>query len=224
MDGCLGCLSLIYNDPAREYKKGRTEEQKKVIEYFRPSGGCIGIIASMFSTMKDDVYESMIQNRVKKLNSMENALNKLGIDLEMVQEVKPIYLEGYYFENRRAFAKLGKDGKWRSSAYEFAWIFCGDKQIYVYRYRINMDEDGKNETAEEYFYKDVTNISHSNETVEKETYVGCLGLKKVKKNIDYTRFMLSAMGDKFYCSARASDEIERSVQGLKNKLREKKNA
>lgn len=224
-NGCLGCGAIFYNDLATTYKKGRTPEQKKVISYFAPAGGCIGLISSMFTMMKDHEYDAKIQQRVKKLNSMENALNKLGIDIEMVNEVKPIYVEGYYYDDKKVFAKAGKDGKWRSSAYEFAWIFCGDKQLYVYSYRFNMDEDGKKETAQEYFYKDITNISHSTETVEKETYDGsCIRSHKVLRNIDYTRFQLSSMGDKFYCSMYATEENERSVQGLKNKLREKKNA
>ncbi|MBP3762352.1 MAG: hypothetical protein J6I49_00555 [Bacteroidales bacterium] len=218
----MGC---IYEDSAKEFKKNRTPEQKKVINYFRPLGGCVGGVISLFSRMSDDQYEAMIAERVKQINSMDAALNKLGIDVDMVKEVKPIYFEGYHFDEKKTFARLGKDDKWRSSAYEITWIFAGDKQLYVYNYRFNMDEDSKTVTAEEFFYKDITNVNHTTETVEKEIYdFSCIKSKKGRKSVEYNDFVLSAMGDKLLCSMHATEENERSIQGLKNKIREKKNA
>ena len=217
-------MSCLYEDAAKGQKKNRTSEQQKVISYFSPASGCIGALKNL-GNLKDEQYEEMVANRVKQYNSMEKALQKLGIDIDMVKEVKPIYFEGYYFDDSKTMARLNKQNEWISSSYECTWIFCGSEQIYVYSYRFSMIEDGKKETAEEYFYKDITNISHSSETIEKDVYdSSCISSKVGHKNVNYNTFMLSAMGDKLYCSMHASDDNEKAIQGLKNKLREKKNA
>lgn len=123
------------------------------------------------------------------------------------------------------FNKWGKDRKWRSSAYQISWIFFSDTQVYVYQYTFNMDEDGKKESTEEYFYKDITNFSTSSDTVEKEVLekVSCKGeATYTRKNVDSNRFAMVVPGDKFYCSMEQSDYTERAIQGMKAKLREKK--
>ena len=85
-----------------------------------------------------------------------------------------------------------------------------------------MDEDGKKEATEEYFYKDITNFSTSSDTVETAVY------NKEKNenelvNVDSNRFAITVPGDKFYCSLEQSDYTERAIQGMKSLLREKKN-
>ena len=86
-----------------------------------------------------------------------------------------------------------------------------------------MDEDGKKESTEEYFYKDITNFSTSADTVETPFY----DKKKNEtflKNVDSNRFALTVPGDKFYCSMEQNDYTERAIQGMKAMLREKKNS
>lgn len=120
---------------------------------------------------------------------------------------------------------MGKDRVWRSSAYQISWIFFSDTQVYVYQYTFNMDEDGKKEATEEYFYKDITNFSTVSDSVEKEVVdkVSCTGKTTyVRKSVDSNRFALVVPGDKFYCSMEQSDYTERAIQGMKAKLREKK--
>ena len=95
----------------------------------------------------------------------------------------------------------------------------------MYQYTFNMDEDGKKESTEEYFYKDITNFSTASDTVEKEVLekVSCKGeATYTRKNVDSNRFAMVVPGDKFYCSMEQSDYTERAIQGMKAKLREKK--
>ena len=199
--------------------RGRTDEQKKVIKYFAGSGGCLS------GTFTDAEYDALVQAKVKSLNSKQRALNKLGLDESEVNEIEPVHFEGYYFDEKKTFAKWGKDRVWRSSAYQISWIFFSSTEVYVYQYTFNMDEDGKKESTEEYFYKDITNFSTSSDTVEKEVLdnVGCNGTATwTRKNIDSNRFALVVPGGKFYCSMEQSDYSERAIQGMKAKLREKK--
>ena len=69
----------------------------------------------------DDLVRSMVTE--KKLANPQTALDKLGVDESEVTEVKPLFLEGFVFGDKDSYAKIGKDGKWRSSKYQVSWIF-----------------------------------------------------------------------------------------------------
>jgi len=194
--------------------KGRTPDQQKVIKYFFQSSGCFD------KCLTDQEYESMVMAKAKKTDFKKKALDKIGLDESQVNEVTPIHFEDYVFDDKNAYALNGKDGLWRSSAYQITWIFFSSTQVYVYQYTFNMDEDGKKEKTQEYFYKDITNFSTDSDTVEKEVSVG--SKKFVRTSVDVNRFMLSAMGDKFYCAMQQNDYTEKAIQGMKAKLREKK--
>jgi hypothetical protein len=199
--------------------QGRTPEQQKVIKYFYGAGGCLK------KGMSDEEYESMVMAKAKSIDFKQKALDKIGLDESQVSEVPPVHFEDYLFDDKKAYARRGKDNIWRSSAYQVTWIFFSSSQVYVYQYTFNMDEDGKKETTEEYFYKDITNFSTTSDTVEKETpgKVSCTGkVSYVRTNVETSRFQLSAMGDKFYCAMKQSDYAEKAIQGMKAKLREKK--
>lgn len=216
-------MSCLYENTAskRGMTNGRSVEQTDVIYYFEPRGGCIGKL--FMRPMSDEEYDRRVQERVNQINDMQRALDKLGIDESMVQEVKPLMLEGYNFEGD-VYSKRGKDLKWRSSSYQITWVFCSENQLYFYSYTFNMDDDAKKEVAEEYFYKDITNINHSTETVQKVTQWDIKGNPLSRDSVEYNSFIISAMGDKRYCAMTANEVTERAIQGLKAKLREKKNA
>ncbi|WP_296333202.1 hypothetical protein [uncultured Treponema sp.] len=212
-------------NPADLWKvlKGRTADQQKVIKYFWGYGGCLS------KCISDSEYDLMVQKIATGTDWKQRALNKIGLDEDQLKEIDPIHFEGYYYDDKDStYAKYGRaDKKWRSSAYQISWLFFSEEQVYLYQYTFNMDEDGKSERTEEYFYKDITNFSSSTDTVEKDVpeISGCNNkVEFVKKPVDYTRFALVVPGDKLYCSMDQSDEYEASIQGMKAKLREKKNA
>ena len=199
--------------------KGRTPDQQKVIKYFYGSGGCLN------KGMTDEEYEGMIMAKAKSMDFKQKALDKIGLDESQVNEVAPIHLENYLFNDKNTYSRRGKDGLWRSSAYQISWIFFSSTQVYVYQYTFNMDEDGKKEHTEEFFYKDITNFSTTSDTIEMWTVskVSCTGkVTYVRTNVETNRFQLSAMGDKFYCAMQQNDYTEKAIQGMKAKLREKK--
>ncbi len=208
-----------YNDSAwvKERIKGRSEEQKAVIRYFCNEGGCLSK-----SPMSDEEYDQMVLNVLNSNDYMSKALSKFGLDEDQVKEIDPVHFEGYQFD-KQSLAKLGKDGKYRSSKYQVSWLFFSSTQVYLYQNTFNMDEDGKKESTEEYFYKDITNFSTSSDTVETPIYDKKQG-KDVLKNVDSNRFALTVPGDKFYCSMAQNEYTERAIQGMKAMLREKKNS
>lgn len=208
--------------------KGRTTEQQSVIKYFLGNGGgCIGGILSLLKAgVKDEDYEAMVIAKAASIDFRQKALDKIGLDESQVSEIEPVHFEGYVFDGKKAYAKLGKDKFWRSSAYQISWIFFSSTQVYVYQYTFHMDEDGKKESTEEYFYKDITNFSTASDTIEQEVLEdkkGCIGSATyARKNIDSLQFALVVPGDKFYCSMKQNEYTEKAVQGMKAKLREKK--
>lgn len=208
----------------KEVLKGRTADQQKVIRYFCRAGGCLK------KTITDEEYESMVMEKAKSMDFKKKALDKIGLDESQVSEVAPIHFEGYWWgsgkeDSNKYEVCRGKDGEWRTTAYQVTWIFFSAAQVYVYQYTFHMDEDGKNERTEEYFYKDITNFTTISESVEKEYYNegGCLKrASKVRTSVETNRFALVVPGDKFFCAMKQNDYTEKAIQGMKAKLREKK--
>jgi hypothetical protein len=204
--------------------KGRSPEQQSVIKYFCGSGGCLS------QGMADEEYESMVMSKAKSIDFKKKALDKIGLDESQVNEVAPIHLEDYWWgdsnsDHNKFEIRCGKDGIWRTTAYQITWIFFSSTQVYVYQYTFHMDEDGKKEKTEEYFYKDITNFSTTSDSIEKETVdkVNCQGQATYKRtSAETNRFALIVPGDKFFCAMKQSDYTEKAIQGMKAKLREKK--
>lgn len=192
----------------RDYCRGKSAEQVKVIEYFCKQEGCLS------KNLSDDEYSQMVIKKRDSLNLRQKALNKIGLDEDEVSEIPPAVFEGYVFKN--AFAKKRADGNWVSSAYQVAWLFFSSTQIYVYRYTFNMDEDKKTESTDEFFYKDVTSFSTSSET---ET---AHGLGDSKFEVETNKFKMVVPGDKIFVSMDGVSDSEAIIQAMKQKLREKK--
>lgn len=199
----------------RERCKNRTAEQKKVIRYFMRDG----FLA--FGLLKDEEYDELVAKKVKSMDFKQKALSKIGLDESELQEIEPVTFEGYYFDPKKTFSKWGKDKEWRSSAYQISWLFFSSSQVYLYQYTFNMDEEGKKELTEEYFYKDITNFQTISDTVETPVWDKDKD-KAVLVNVDKNHFAITVPGDKFLCSMEQNDYTERAVQAMKAKLREKK--
>jgi hypothetical protein len=212
----VAILWLKANMAVMQLCKGKTEDQKKVIKY--RYGGLL-----VFGKMTDAEYDQHVQSVMQKMNIRQKALDKIGLDEDQLREIDPVCLEGY--SSKDAF--VGKDDILRSTTYEMAWLFFSDTQVYMYRCSIDMTSDNKKENTEEYFYKDITNFSTSAETIEAfRVKNGCFGAKATeeKVNREFSDFGLIVPGDKFRCSTSNSKDIDRSVNAMKQKLREKKNA
>ncbi len=206
----MGCLGSNNPDKAllKEVCRGKSEEQKKVIEYFCKEEGCLS------KNISDDEYLQMVLRKRDSLNLKAKALGKIGLDEEEVSEISPAMFEGFVFKN--AYAKQRANGKWVSSAYQVSWVFFSSTQVYIYRYTFHMDEDKKNESTDEFFYKDVTSFSTSSET---ET---AHGLGDEKFEVETNKFCMVVPGDKLYVSMDGVEDSEAIIQAMKQKLREKK--
>jgi hypothetical protein len=208
--------SSSMSDPSevKERYKNRNDVQKKVIRYFTVDG-CLS------KTMSDAEYDELVKSTISSQDFKKKALDKIGLDESELKEIDPVHFEGWAYGNNVSYAKRGKDGNWRSSAYQVSWLFFSSTQVYLYQNTIHFDKDDKKVATEEYFYKDITNFSTSTDTVE-TPYWDPKQKKFLRENIDSNRFALTVPGDKFYCSLEQNDYTERAIQAMKAKLREKK--
>ena len=212
-----------YNDDlwVKERVKNRTPDQQAVIRYFCNEPACLSK-----KPISDTEYEEMLNKFLKSTDFKQKALNKIGLDEDQVKEIEPVHFEGYvYGPNERNLAKQGEDKKWRSSKYQISWLFCSDTQVYIYQYAFFLDEDGREERTQEYFYKDITNFSTTSGIQETPKY-DPKEKKEVLVNVNINRFDITVPGDHFYCSLEENDNAytESAIQGMKAKLREKKSA
>lgn len=208
-----------YNDSewVKNRIKGRTDEQAAVIRYFCNDPKCL-----RKQPISDAEYDEMVLAVLRSNDYKKKALDKIGLDEDQVKEIEPVHFEGFQYD-KQSLAKQGDDGKYRSSKYQVSWLFFSSTQVYLYQNTFNMDEDGKKESTEEYFYKDITNFSTSSDTVETPFYDEETG-KDILKNVDSNRFAITVPGDKFYCSLEQNDYTENAIRGMKSMLREKKNS
>ncbi len=187
---------------------GKTEQQKKTIEYFCKQEGCFS------KNITDDEYINLVMAKRNSFDFKKTALNKIGLDEDEIQEIPPAMFEGFVFKN--AYAKQQANGKWVSSSYQVSWLFFSATQVYIYRHTFSMDDDKKNESTDEFFYKDVTSFSTSSES---ET---AHGLGDTKFDVETNKFYMVVPGDKLYVSMDGVSNSESIIQAMKQKLREKK--
>ncbi len=194
----------------------KTIEQRKIItEFFLFQSGC------GHHEMSEDEYLSLVQKKRESFKLKEKALHKLGIDESQVQEIDPVEFVGFNYDDDY-FAKGNLTSK-----YESTWIFFSDTQLYVYSFLFDMTSNSTRERTEEYFYKDVTSFSSSTKSLELITNQpsGCGStMNSVKGSIDMAYFSIVVPGDKFNCTMQSNDTTEKIIQGMKQKLREKKNS
>ena len=198
----------------KQLKKGATEDQKTAINYFLPDQGCIG----MLTKVKDETFDMIVKNMVATSNSYARALNKIGLDESELKEIPPVTLYGYE-SDKCTVSKTTNNGEFRSNLYAITHLFFSSTQVYMYKLVLNTINNEKKERTEEYFYKDITNFSTSDETVETWAFKGCSPMPN-KSSVNIQQFALIVPGDRFSCSTLG--DIEQQVRAMKGKLREKK--
>lgn len=207
----MGCFGS--SDPnaqlIQQASVGKNEEQRKVIEYFLKQEGCLS------KNMTDDEYLALVRRKRDSLNLKQKALSKIGLDEDELQEIPPIMFEGFTFKN--AWSKRRANGNWVSSAYQVSWLFFSATEVYIYQYTMNMDEDKKSESTEEYFYRDVTSFNTRTETENAKDNHGN------KIEVESNKFAIIVPGATLCVALDDSNgDFEAAIQGMKQKLREKK--
>lgn len=165
--------------------------------------------------------EDIDQFCLDNINGIEDkSLKKLGLDKEQVSLISPIVISGYFFSKilTDPFYRQGLDQKDRSSNYQVSVLFFSDDQVFSYTYTFSLIYDEEKSRTDEYFYKDIVSISTSNDIVD------FIDNRRQKKSANIHQFVLTTSGGTSICNSLMSydDNIEKSIQGMKQLIRQKK--
>ncbi len=197
----------------RSLCRGKNADQVKAIRYLLLESK---ILRSIYG-LTDEGYLDMVHEKVSTITK-QKAMDKLGVDEDQVKEIDPVQLEGFTFNNE--WARKNEKGTWVSSRYCVTWLFFSKEQVYVYQYAFNLDEDKKRESTQEYFYTDVTSLSTS--TLEEKIKISDKGVQKEESHSeDALKLVVPGDSVSIYVN-NDSDNIEMTIQAVKQLLREKK--
>lgn len=188
---------------------GFTLEQAECYKYFYLDRGCFTKVIS------DQQYDQMVNNRIEKLNNKDVALDKLGIDIDQVKEIEPVNLTGFDL-SETVYIKQ-ENGRYVSPKIDLIWLFFSDTQIYIYSCKFNMFYSTIKESTEEYFYKDVTAFRTTTEVATDEHKIEI-------PNAQYNKFTVIVPGADLGIAVSNLGDFSDTIAGIKQKLREKKNA
>lgn len=162
------------------------------------------------SWISDFTYDDMVSRYLENLKQ-DRALELLGLDSEEVNEIAPISFGGYRFSGAANF-KRGKDGSYRTDAYEAVILFFSANDIHCYTANFKTSENRLSESTDVYFYRDVVSVSTAEES---EQYLN--------QSIPMQKFVLRTTGGtSLTVSLNKTADTDRSINAMRNLLREKK--
>lgn len=215
-----------------ELLKNRNPSEQLAIKYFQKIsiGGCI-----TKKYVSDEAYDKVIEKLIGDRNERKaTALRRLGIDEDQVQEIPPVFFEGYAFVAgdvkavARDYITFSSQGRAITPTKELTWIFFGDDQIYVYKCGVDsVDNALRLEQTKEYFYKDITAFTTQSDSATQKVQVlqsGCGGSYPVTQEriVESERFRIVVPGEVFICAISPDDGNQQKISAMKQKLREKK--
>lgn len=206
-------------------KAGKNPEQQKVIDFFfgqaQNGCGCLG----GGNSMSMNEYINLVQQKVNKLDTRRQAIEKIGLDESEISEIAPISLASFVFDDD-VHVKV-ENGVAVSSQYALTWIFFSATQIYTYKYIFDTTSDNTWEFTNDFFYTDVTCLStcrRVKEKIDAHMGKGCLsgGIQYVHNNYVVDVFEIIVPNTSYSFSMRNGEAYESSIQAAKAMLREKK--
>ena len=203
-------------------KKGKTPEQQNCIDFLFNMGGtgCM----SKGSNMTMQQYMGIVQAKCQALNTQERAMAKIGLDPSQVQEIPPIVLSSFIYDDD-CLVRVDNNIA-VSSQYSVTWIFFSDTQMYTYKYIFDTTSDNTWEYTKDFFYTDITcfsTLQAVKEKIDVAAGTGCMQSERVTKNhyvVDTLEVIVP--GTSYTFSMRNSPTIQQSIQAAKAMLREKK--
>lgn len=208
-------------------KRGKTQEQKNIIDflYIDPNGCKLGNVVS--SNMTIQGYEQIVAQKLYNLDLRQRAIEKIGLDESEIEEIDPIPLSGYIFDdNNKDIMVKAVDGRAVSSRFSVTWIFFSKTQMYTYTYTFETISDNIWETTRDFFYQDITCMTMKQRVIEKidSLQTGCLANKEacVKNNFMVDTLEIVVPGATYAFSMRNNEDLERSLRAAKAMLRERK--
>ena len=216
--GCSGCLGIILvMGSFGGFANGDTGAALGALAVGLALLGMSYSASSGSKTISDGEYDAEVARYADGL-SRTRALQKLGVDKSEVNEIAPIILGGYEFENADK-VKQGKDKRWRSNVYKVVILFFSRNDMHCYTAIFKTTEDNVlGEGTDVYFYQDIVSASTASvsdkvEVNDKEIIIHSEAFKLTTKG-----------GTSITVNLLNSRQGQESVNAMRALLREKKQA
>lgn len=187
--------------------------------------GVVWLAFQFVGVISDKEYDANVRSGTYGIR--ERALSKLGLDEEEVQEIEPITIEGYKFADAHYFKK-GADEVWRTNVYETAMLFFTKNEVQCYKYTFSTINNYHQESTDIFFYQDIVSVSTLNVPVPRPRrgflakVIQIFGWRMVKW-VNYEAVSLcTAGGNSFEAAIRDVDNVQRSINAMRQLLRQKK--
>lgn len=154
--------------------------------------------------------------------ALQRGLAKMGLDEEQVNLIEPILVDGFYFESISHKPNLviqGRDGQWRSSNYEATVFYFSENQVHAFTHQFSLIDSDTVDSTDEYFYKDVVSVATASGSITQKDKKG----NDVAIAVECFKLTTSG-GNSISCAVSDAAGAERSIQGMRQLLRDKKSA
>ena len=168
----------------------------------------------------DQEFDSFYARTVAQMNLRQTAMNKIGIGVEQIADIEPFFIYGALLNGAQDWYRKDANGVIRADHNEITWLFFSKDQVYLYNIKFRLTNGKRVETTQEFFYTDIVSVTIASETVSVDKR-NCIDYD-VTEAIDVERFKLIVPGDKMDFAFTTTDGVTRSIQLMKNKIREKK--
>ena len=164
-----------------------------------------------------DVLEEI--NTKIKSEILDKATNALGIDIEQCNVIDPVIMSGDAYSNNFTQFRYHAGDDFTSN-HRFLVLLFSENQVFYYDYTFSLISDEENVTSGEFFYRDV--VAFKTESKTMELAIGGNNRHNLRKASKLTFSLMTTGGNAFETPINKSDEEK--IQGMRQLLREKKNA
>ena len=164
-------------------------------------------------------YEKLLEKTITDLNAKKRGMDKLGIIEEDVGMVPPFSIRG---KDYNGYYRVANNGEYRTDGHQITWLYFSETQVFVYSVKFKLTEPKKLvEETQELFYTDIVSVS-INSSVQTLKASNSAEAKKEDETIDTEDFTLVVPGDKLRFAFTSNSEVNNSINGMKNLIRQKK--
>ena len=184
----------------------------KYLEKYRAS---VKIKVAPKKLMTDEEYEKMVEEKISSMNIGQLSLVKLGLDEEQVKEIQPIIFRDKVITDESLKVRNDENYSVHSSTQHVTYLYFTDEQLFVYKIQFDMCCNMQNEWTDEFFYKDICDVSLSESR-------NVLAYGNTKFEYSTVAFKIIATNSEIGFVLEGDKLRMDSIQAMKQKIREKK--
>ena len=168
-------------------------------------------------------YDAHVKRLIKTI-TQQTALSKFDLDESELNELPPVCLSGYHFDEKEPKFELkkGKDGIERSSVFQVSWLFFSAEQVCVFQHTFNLFTMTEKKVTKQYFWKEI--VAFNTFDGQKTLTFPAKNPKKSPKvrTVDVNYLSLIVSNDHFDCAMPKDDSFDKTLRGMKATLKAKK--